>query len=85
MIVPPAMIQASTVAPVPTVVPTPPEHVVAGDVGNRTLWYASPPRNTSMLMVPRVVVVIMALSSLAFYGMAFRVSAVSLTPFPPQG
>jgi hypothetical protein len=41
--------------------------------------------NTSMLMVPRVVVVILALSSLAFYGLAFRAPAVSLTPFPPQG
>lgn len=61
MIVEPAMLEAlktSSVAPIPTVIPgTEPVYVKAGDVGNRTLW---------------VVVVIMGLSSLAFYGMAFR-------------
>ncbi|KAL9115019.1 MAG: hypothetical protein Q9227_001263 [Pyrenula ochraceoflavens] len=66
MIIDPAAVEAvmktsSTVAPIPTV-SLPPEVYVsteeAGDVGNRTLW---------------VVTVIMALSSLAFYGMAFRV------------
>jgi len=49
---------SSSVAPIPTVVPSKPIFQRAGDVGNRTLW---------------VVVVIMALSSLAFYAMAFRV------------
>jgi len=49
----------SSVAPIPTVIPgNKPIYYTAGDVGNRTLW---------------VVTVIMALSSLAFYGMAFRV------------
>lgn len=49
----------SSVAPIPTVIPEPSvTYERAGDVGNRTLW---------------VVCVIMALSSLAFYGMAFRV------------
>lgn len=62
MIVNPEMLKhssSSSVAPVPTVIPgNSPIYVEAGDVGNRTLW---------------VVTVIMALSSLAFYGMAFRV------------
>jgi len=63
MIVNPEMIKTaskatSSVAPLPTVVPTPPTFVHAGDTGSRTLW---------------VVVVLMAISSLAFYGMAFRV------------
>lgn len=63
MIVNPEMLKhssaTSSVAPIPTVIPgAEPTYVKAGDVGNRTLW---------------VVVVIMALSSLAFYGMAFRV------------
>lgn len=61
MIVNPEMLKtaSSSVAPIPTVVPSPtPIHEKAGDVGNRTLW---------------IVVVIMALSSLAFYAMAFRV------------
>jgi len=50
---------SSSVAPIPTVIPgNTPIYEAAGDVGNRTLW---------------VVVVIMALSSLAFYAMAFRV------------
>jgi bacteriorhodopsin len=49
---------SSSVAPIPTVFPGHPTYQKAGDVGNRTLW---------------VVVVIMALSSLAFYAMAFRV------------
>jgi bacteriorhodopsin len=66
MIVEPQMLEAlkksvsatSSVAPIPTVVPgVDPIYQKAGDVGNRTLW---------------VVTVIMALSSLAFYGMAFR-------------
>lgn len=48
----------SSVSAVPTLHPSKPEYQSAGDVGNRTLW---------------VVVVIMALSSLAFYAMAFRV------------
>jgi len=48
----------SSVAPIPTIIPTPPIYVEAGDVGKRTLW---------------VVVVLMAISSLAFYGMAYRV------------
>jgi len=51
----------SSVSPIPTVVPGPTVHYQrAGDTGNRTLW---------------VVCVIMALSSLAFYGLAFRVPA----------
>ncbi|KIW72494.1 hypothetical protein, variant [Phialophora macrospora] len=63
MIISPEMIKtaptaSTSVAPIPTVVPTPPQVIAAGDAGNRTLW---------------VVVVIMAISSLAFYGMAFRV------------
>jgi len=49
----------SSVAPIPTIIPgSKPIYVTAGDVGNRTLW---------------VIAVIMALSSLAFYGMAYRV------------
>ncbi|EXJ96020.1 hypothetical protein A1O1_01146 [Capronia coronata CBS 617.96] len=51
-------IATSSVAPIPTVIPDPVIDVKAGDVGHRTLW---------------VVVVLMAISSLAFYGMAFRV------------
>ncbi|KAF7509002.1 hypothetical protein GJ744_008397 [Endocarpon pusillum] len=57
---PTALVKASSsVAPIPTVIPGP-ENVYqkAGDVGNRTLW---------------AVCVIMALSSIAFYVMAFRV------------
>ncbi|KAK4936756.1 hypothetical protein LTR66_015292, partial [Elasticomyces elasticus] len=50
---------SSSVAPIPTVLPEPSvNYVEASDVGNRVLW---------------VVCVIMGLSSLAFYGMAFRV------------
>lgn len=49
---------STAVAPIPTVVPDPVIHETLGDTGSRTLW---------------VVVVIMAISSLAFYGMAFRV------------
>lgn len=63
MIVDHNMLQShsSSVTPIPTVIPGPSVHYVkAGDTGNRTLW---------------VVCVIMALSSLAFYGMAFRVPA----------
>lgn len=48
---------SSSVAPIPTVYPGTPTYQKAGDVGNRTLW---------------VVVVIMALSSLAFYALAYR-------------
>jgi bacteriorhodopsin len=49
----------SSVAPIPTVIPgNTPEYQEAGDVGNRALW---------------VVFVIMVISSLAFYAMAFRV------------
>jgi len=33
-----APMATSSVAPVPTVVPSLPEYVVAGDAGNRTLW-----------------------------------------------
>jgi len=55
-----AVMASSSVAPVPTIVPTPAKYVQATDVGNRTLW---------------VVTVIMALSSVAFYAMAFRVPA----------
>lgn len=63
MIVNPEMLKTATsaatsVAPIPTVIPNPPIFVEASDTGNRTLW---------------VVVVIMAISSLAFYGLAFRV------------
>jgi len=63
MMVHPDMLKSATsalssVAPIPTITPDPPIYVKAGDTGNRTLW---------------VVVVIMALSSLVFYGMAFRV------------
>ncbi|KIX93853.1 uncharacterized protein Z520_10478 [Fonsecaea multimorphosa CBS 102226] len=63
MIVHPDMLKtaptaSTSVAPIPTVIPTPPIYIEAGDTGKRTLW---------------VVVVLMALSSLAFYGMAFRV------------
>jgi len=51
----------SSVAPIPTVVPGPSEHyVTATAIGTRTLW---------------VVCVLMGLSSLAFYGMAYRVPA----------
>ncbi|KIW17691.1 hypothetical protein PV08_04886 [Exophiala spinifera] len=53
-----ALTPTSSVAPLPTVIPNPVITVEAGDVGRRTLW---------------VVVVLMGLSSLAFYGMAFRV------------
>jgi len=69
MIIQPDMFQTSTllpiasssVAPIPTVVPGPNvQYQRAGDIGNRTLW---------------VVVVIMAISSLAFYAMAYRVPA----------
>ena len=43
MIISPDMIKSSlaassSVAPIPTVVPTPERYVTAGDVGNRTLW-----------------------------------------------
>ncbi|EHY52045.1 hypothetical protein HRR83_003394 [Exophiala dermatitidis] len=48
----------SSVAPIPTVIPNPTIYEQAGVVGHRTLW---------------VVTVLMALSSLAFYGMAYRV------------
>jgi len=48
----------TSVSPIPTVVPTVPEYQVATDTGDRTLW---------------VVCVIMIISSLAFYAMAFRV------------
>jgi len=62
MIVPDMLKTASSastsVAPIPTIVPTPPIFITASDTGNRTLW---------------VVTVLMAISSLAFYGMAFRV------------
>jgi bacteriorhodopsin len=62
MIVNPDMVKAysaaSSVAPIPTIIPTPDQFENIGDIGRRTLW---------------VVVVLMALSSLAFYGMAFRV------------
>ncbi|EXJ75984.1 uncharacterized protein A1O5_00492 [Cladophialophora psammophila CBS 110553] len=50
---------STSVAPIPTVIPTPPTYVEAGDVGKRTLW---------------VVVVLMAISSIALYAMAFRVT-----------
>ena len=46
MIIDPAMLTemafktSSTVAPVPTVIPDIPDYVKAGNVGNRTLWYA---------------------------------------------
>jgi len=49
---------SSSLAPLPTVIPNPVEYEKASEVGQRTLW---------------VVVVIMAISSLAFYIMAFRV------------
>lgn len=57
---PSAVVQAvSSVAPIPTVLPgSEPIYQKAGDIGNRTLW---------------IVCVIMGLSSLAFYAMAFRV------------
>jgi len=61
MIVDTNMIKTATssVAPIPTVVPGPDvNYETASNVGNRTLW---------------VVCVLMGLSSLAFYGMAFRV------------
>ena len=43
MIVHPDMLKtdvkmATSVAPIPTIVPTPPIFVEAGDMGNRTLW-----------------------------------------------
>lgn len=48
-----------SVAPIPTILPgDTPEYQTAGDVGNRALW---------------VVFVIMVISSIAFYAMAFRV------------
>ncbi|KAL2054023.1 hypothetical protein ABVK25_005562 [Lepraria finkii] len=54
-----ALKKTSSIAPIPTVVPgDTPEFQKAGDIGNRTLW---------------VVFVIMLISSLAFYVMAFRV------------
>ncbi|KIV94408.1 hypothetical protein PV10_02176 [Exophiala mesophila] len=62
MIIHPDMVKpihaTTSVAPIPTVIPNPIIHVHAGDTGHKTLW---------------VVVVLMGLSSLAFYGMAFRV------------
>ncbi|MCJ1414792.1 hypothetical protein MMC32_001120 [Xylographa parallela] len=48
----------SSVSPIPTVVPTLPDIQKASETGTRTLW---------------VVFVIMVISSLAFYAMAFRV------------
>jgi len=54
-----SLLAISSVAPIPTVIPgDTPIYIEASDVGKRTLW---------------VVCVLMALSSLAFYGMAFRV------------
>ncbi|KAG8533017.1 uncharacterized protein KY384_001800 [Bacidia gigantensis] len=53
-----AMKKATSTLPIPTVVPDAPELQKSGDVGNRTLW---------------VVFVIMVISSIAFYAMAFRV------------
>jgi len=47
-----------TVSPIPTVIPTPITYEKAGETGERTLW---------------VVFVIMVVSSIAFYVMAFRV------------
>jgi hypothetical protein len=42
MIVHPDMIKSATpttsVAPIPTIIPTPPIYVHAGDTGHRTLW-----------------------------------------------
>jgi len=50
---------STSVSPIPTIVPgSTPIYQKSGDTGSRTLW---------------VVVVLMALSSLAFYAMAFRV------------
>jgi hypothetical protein len=45
MILSPEMIKAAptastSVAPIPTIVPTPPHIIAAGDAGNKTLWYA---------------------------------------------
>jgi len=61
MIINPDMIKpptaTSSVAPIPTVVPTPPIWVTAGNTGHKTLW---------------VVVVLMALSSLGLYVLAYR-------------
>ncbi|KAK5952717.1 hypothetical protein OHC33_006309 [Knufia fluminis] len=52
---------SSSVAPIPTVLPGPSEHyVTAGKTGHQCLW---------------VVCIIMAISSLVFYGLAFRVPA----------
>jgi len=51
-------VTATSVSPIPTVVPTKPIYQKSSDTGDRTLW---------------VVFVIMVISSLAFYAMAFRV------------
>ena len=81
MIVSPEMLKSSSssVAPIPTVVPGPSIHYVeAGDTGNRTLWLVfSALPSSNLLTAHRVVCVIMGISSLAFYGMAFRVPVVS--------
>jgi len=54
-----AIAKHSSISPIPTVIPTPKvEYQVAGDTGNRTLW---------------VVFVMMFISSLAMYAMAWRV------------
>lgn len=34
-------IATSSVAPIPTVIPTPPTIVESGDTGRRTLWYVT--------------------------------------------
>lgn len=80
---PSAIVQAvasSSVSPIPTVIPgNEPIYQVAGDIGNRTLWLVA----CNLLYLDlqsdfiRIVCVIMGLSSLAFYAMAFRVPVVS--------
>lgn len=63
-----SLLATSSVAPVPTVIPgSEPIYSEASATGQRTLW---------------VVCVIMGISSLIFYGMAFRVPVVSQASFP---
>lgn len=68
---------ASPIAPVPT---NEPIYEVATEVGKRTLWSASSSLvevARTVLIFHRVVFIIFALTSIAFYILAFRVPIVS--------
>jgi hypothetical protein len=68
----------STVSPIPTVTPNLPHYEKIGDAGTKTLWVrasTSASRHTSNYL--QVVFVIMLLSSISFYAMAWRVPVVS--------